>query len=58
MVMMHSVVLNRAQKEDLIDFRRDSEFGPRMPFYMGKPVLVNDNLIAQCGRTSLFLIER
>jgi hypothetical protein len=45
LVMVHSVVYNRMLKNDLIDFESDSEGKTRIARFMGKTVIVDDNMI-------------
>ena len=44
MVMMHSVVFNRAQKNNLIDFIPDSEGRVQIPTFLGREVIVDDGV--------------
>lgn len=46
LVMMHSIVYNRALKNDLIDFIPDSEnpSGKGIPTYLGRLVIVDDDI--------------
>jgi hypothetical protein len=44
LVMMHSVVYNRAQKNNLIDFIPDSEGRVSIPTFMGAEVIVDDSM--------------
>jgi len=44
MVMMHSVVYNRAQKNNLIDFIPDSEGRVNIPTFLGRLVIVDDGM--------------
>ncbi|NET72101.1 MAG: hypothetical protein F6K62_14540 [Sphaerospermopsis sp. SIO1G2] len=44
MVMMHSAVYSRAQKNNLIDFIPDSEGRVSIPTYLGLMVIVDDSL--------------
>ena len=46
---MHSRVYGRARKLDLIEFQRESDASPQIPFYMGKQVIVDDGLPAVAG---------
>lgn len=48
-VGMHSVVYARARVLDLIDFVPDSQGRPTIPTYLGKRVLVDDQLPAVAG---------
>lgn len=45
-IAMHSAVEAYLAKQDLIDYRADSEGKPDLPFYMGKRVVVSDRLAA------------
>jgi hypothetical protein len=44
MVMVHSVVYNRMQKNNLIDFIPDSEGRVSIPTFLGREVIVDDGL--------------
>lgn len=44
MVMMHSIVYNRAQKNNLIDFIPDAEGRVQIPTFLGREVIVDDGL--------------
>lgn len=44
MVMMHSVVFSRAQKNNLIDFIPDSEGRITIPTFLGRRVIVDDGM--------------
>lgn len=44
LVMMHSVVYGRAQKNNLIDFIPDSEGRINIPMFLGRQVVVDDGL--------------
>jgi hypothetical protein len=46
LLVMHSVVNTRLAKNDLIDFRPDSEGKPWVPYYQGYRVHVSDNVPA------------
>lgn len=43
-IMMHSAVYSTLQKNDLIEFRPDSEGKLEIPFYLGKRVIVDDSM--------------
>ena len=43
-VMVHSVVYNRMQKNNLIDFIPDSEGRVSIPTFLGREVIVDDNM--------------
>lgn len=43
-IMVHSVVYNRMQKNNLIDFIPDSEGRIRIPTFLGREVLVDDGM--------------
>lgn len=49
MVMMHSVVYNRAQKNNLIDFIPDARGEVNIPTFLGRTVIVDDGLPASGG---------
>jgi len=49
LVFMHSVVYNRAQKNNLIDFIPDSEGRVVIPTFLGRTVIVDDNMPASAG---------
>jgi hypothetical protein len=44
LVVMHSVVQTRLAKNDLIDFRPDSESKPWVPYFQGYRIHVSDNV--------------
>lgn len=44
LIVMHSVVQTQLAKQDLIDFRPDSEGKPWIPYYMGYRVHTSDNV--------------
>ena len=44
MVMMHSVVYNRAQKNNLIDFIPDARGEVQIPTFLGREVIVDDGV--------------
>lgn len=44
MVMMHSIVYNRAQKSNLIDFIPDSTGRVQIPTFLGREVVVDDGV--------------
>lgn len=44
MVMMHSVVYNRAQKNNLIDFIPDATGQTMIPTFLGREVIVDDSM--------------
>lgn len=46
MVMVHSVVYNRMQKNNLIDFVPDSQGATEIPTFLGREVIVDDGLPA------------
>jgi hypothetical protein len=48
-VCMHSVVYARARVLDLIDYALDSQGAPTIPTYMGKRVIVDDQVTATAG---------
>ncbi|QYW02038.1 major head protein [Stenotrophomonas phage Siara] len=43
-VMMHSIVFNRARKNNLIDYIPDSEGRVNIPYFLGKLVIVDDGM--------------
>lgn len=43
-ILMHSMVQKKLAKLDLIDYEKDSNGNPTIPFYMGKRVIVDDAL--------------
>jgi len=49
MVMVHSVVYNRMQKNNLIEFIPDSESRVNIPTFLGRTVIVDDSLPADSG---------
>lgn len=49
LVMVHSVVYNRMQKNNLIDFVPDSQGLTRIPTFLGRAVVVDDGLPAASG---------
>jgi hypothetical protein len=49
MVMMHSVVYNRAQKNNLIDFIPDSNGQVVIPTFLGREVIVDDGVTFSNG---------
>ena len=49
LVFMHSVVYNRAQKNNLIDFIPDAEGRVNIPTFLGRVVIVDDNMTASGG---------
>jgi hypothetical protein len=49
LVMVHSIVYNRMQKNNLIDFVPDSTGLVRIPTYLGRTVIVDDSLPAAAG---------
>lgn len=49
MVMMHSIVYARAQKNNLIDFVPDATGQIRIPTFLGREVIVDDALPANAG---------
>lgn len=55
MVMMHSVVYARAQKNNLIDFVPDSEGRVRIPTFLGREVIVDDGLPVATNDYQTFL---
>ncbi|NRA75764.1 MAG: hypothetical protein HRU16_07445 [Planctomycetes bacterium] len=52
-VIMHSVVFTRAKKNDLIDFRPDSQASGTIPFYNGLRVIVDDTVPTLTPDTAL-----
>lgn len=44
MVMMHSIVYARAQKNNMIDFVEDSDSKIKIPLYLGREVIVDDGM--------------
>lgn len=49
LAMMHSVVYNRAQKNNLIDFIPDSEGRVNIPTFLGRQVIVDDGMPTGTG---------
>lgn len=49
MVMVHSVVYNKMQKNNLIDFIPDSEGRVNIPTFLGREVIVDDGVTASGG---------
>ena len=49
---MHSVPFSRLQKNNLIDYVEESEALVKIPFYMGKEVIVDDTCPVTAGGTS------
>ena len=49
---MHSVPFSRLQKNNLIDYVEESEALVKIPFYMGKEVIVDDTCPVVAGGTS------
>jgi len=49
---MHSVPFSRLQKNNLIDYVEESDAKVKIPFYMGKEVIVDDTCPAVAGGTS------
>ena len=49
MVMVHSVVYNKMQKNNLIDFIPDSEGKVNIPTFLGREVIVDDGVTAASG---------
>lgn len=49
MVMMHSVVYNRAQKNNLIDFIPDARGEIQIPTFLGREVIVDDTVPFSSG---------
>lgn len=49
MVMVHSVVYGRMQKNNLIDFTPDSTGVVRIPTFLGREVIVDDGMPATAG---------
>lgn len=49
MVMVHSIVYNRMQKNNLIDFIPDSEGRAVIPTFLGRQVIVDDSLPNPAG---------
>lgn len=60
LAMMHSVVYNRAKKNNLIDFIPDSINGQAMsvPTFLGKPVIVDDGMPNAGGVYQTWLFAR
>ncbi len=50
---MHSVIYGRARKLDLIEFVKESDAAPAIPYYMGKRVIVDDGLPVTQGTNRL-----
>lgn len=50
---MHSIIYGRARKLDLIEFIRESDAAPAIPYYMGKRVIVDDGLPVTQGDNRL-----
>jgi len=44
-VMIHSAVETYLAKNDLIEYVKESEASPRIPYFMGKRVIVDDSMI-------------
>lgn len=49
MVMMHSIIYNRAQKNNLIDFIPDARGEVNIPTFLGRRVIVDDSLPNPAG---------
>ena len=49
MVMMHSIVFARAQKNNLIDFIPDARGETEIPYFLGRRVIVDDGLPNPAG---------
>jgi hypothetical protein len=49
MVMVHSVVYNKMQKNNLIDFIPDAEGRVNIPTFLGREVIVDDGVTAAAG---------
>lgn len=55
MVMVHSIVYNRMQKNNLIDFIPDAEGRVIIPTFLGRIVIVDDNMPASGGTYETWL---
>src|SRR5690606_26369983 len=55
LVLMHSVVYMRAQKNNLIDFIPDSEGRVNIPTFLGRLVVVDDGMPATSGVFSTWI---
>lgn len=58
LVMTHSIVFARMQKNNLIDFIVDSESNVRIPTYLGRTLIVDDSMPASGGVYETWLLGR
>lgn len=49
MIMMHSIVYARAQKNNMIDFVEDSDTKVKIPLFLGREVIVDDGMPNAAG---------
>lgn len=54
-ILMHSAVETALAKKDLIEYVRESDANPRVPYYMNKRVIVDDGLSASEGVCTSYL---
>lgn len=54
-MMVHSATENALAKQNLIDYVRVSDAAPRVPFFMGKRVIVDDGMPTSSGTYDTYL---